>query len=374
MKQKTSFILTIILLSTILLHAQRTPLEIYTSGFNQGNINLWNYEKTTAAFYDPAESHFDKISFYSSFGKWTKSKIYEDTYINGHYIVPGFISIGIPINSLMISAGYYNYYNSRNYTTIQQSTIEEPLGTGNTINIEFGAKLHIIFNSVKYGLNNNLSIGIMFGLNILTEKFSKSNGSGYGYSFNTNIVWKPINTLKLGLNISSISNIDYVIKNELNRRIKIVEGDNDNNGNNEQIPASATDLKRRGFFPLSYGLKVGYAIQPDVKIDFRIERQEWDIANNADKSIFNVHFRSSYRIIEQIVLNIGYFTHNNPLLNYSAHNIEINKYKNLQYFSFGVDYQIFDSFVVNISVLDNNQISGNNYDLTYFSTSLLVEI
>jgi hypothetical protein len=181
---------------------EKEQLEIYNSGFTQGALSLWNHEKTTAAYYYPAEADYDNISIYCSIGKWANSTLYYDIYTNGQYVLPSFVSIGIPIGNFMISAGYNNSYNARIHTFLQFTTsMEAPKETSY---YESNSKLHTFFNSIKYEVNKNLSLGILLSFNVLSESAGMSNlkvsGQGYGHSLKASLLWKPASSLSIGFN------------------------------------------------------------------------------------------------------------------------------------------------------------------------------
>ena len=378
MTRKNNFIIVFIMLSTVLLHAQAKEsdeqLKIYNSGFTQGALSSWNQEKTTAAYYYPAEANYDNISIYCSIGKWANTPLYSDIYTNGQYVLPSFVSIGIPISNFMISVGYNNYYNARIHTSLSRTTMTNPDETGETTEYESNTKLHSFFNSIKYKVSENISLGVLLGYNILSESAhigsSGISGNGYGYSLKASLLWEPTNSLSIGFNYGFISSIDYVIEDESSDIEYVAE-----------IPGAGnavlveTEFKRKGSFPLSYSVKVGYKIQPNVSFDLSIERQTWDIIETDENSVINIRFRSSYRVTEQIVLNVGYFTHNHPFGGSTMDYWMMGSlYKNLQYFNVGIDYVITDSIVLNLSAFDSSQLSEDKYSQTYFSSAISIEL
>jgi len=378
MKKRIYISIVFIVLAVNCFQAQEQEhlTTIYNSGFTQGALSVWNHEKTTAAFYYPAETNYDNISIYCSIGKWANSKLYHDIYSNGQYVLPSFISIGIPISNFMISVGYNNYYNARTHSTFPVTTTGDPDGTGETYSFESNTKLHTFFNSIKYEVNENFSLGILFGFDVFSESSGSRNlgisRDGFGYSFKTSFLWKPTSSLSLGFNYGFISSIDYVIKHEPEIKMVIVDDVGGSLGGGTRM---IDPTEGKVSFPLSYSVKVGYKVQPNVSFDLSLERENWDFYELDENSVFNLRFRSSFSISEQIVLNVGYFTQNNPFWDKIVNSITIStRYKNLQYFSVGVDYLITDSIVLNLSVFDSNQLSGDKYGQTYFSSAISIEL
>jgi hypothetical protein len=167
---------------------------------------------------------------------------------------------------------------------------------------------------------------------------------------------------------------DYVVQNESTSDLKYkADAPEGNEPANDPVLVE-TDFKRKGSFPFSYSIKVGYEIQPNVSLDLSLERETWNFIETDENSVFNIRFRSSFRVHEKTVLNVGYFTQNNPFWDSSISYSIGNLYKNLQYFSIGVDYLITDSIVLNLSLFDSNQLSEDKSGQTYFSSAISIEL
>ena len=394
MDKKVYTCLIIFFLEVVYIQAQirfedREQTYIFTSSFTKIGSDYWasggaaisEYKGSAAAINNPAGLYYNKFNTCTEFGKWSTSDWIADFKRNGHYVLPSYISIGIPFKKFMTAIGYSNYYHSILKARMEITTLEQPQGTGRYIDAEKTIRLSTFFGSCNYLPNERVSFGLTIGLNHLAHKDKihkiEASGESLGYSLITGIILRPIKNLKIGYKFTYVSDVKYDIVIEPEPEVLVqVNADSNVSRNNPNISSNylQNSFPYIAKFPYLFETGLSYNIFKFITLLGKVELQKWRYDENETIDVVNYHLGSRFHVSNRFILSIGYFTQYEP----GEYDYISYVYPDQKFITFGVSLRLIDSLSATACILDSHILKEsdrvNKYLQTYYSFGMSLRL
>lgn len=340
--------------------------NIGTSNWASGGVAMTEYGNPAAPYSNPACLSANRLTVYCEFGKGNKLNWFEDIYFEGRYILPSFVSIAKPFGKWNISAGYMNYYYHHVEREISPTYYdpESPGGyrSGPVEKFETDERLHSIFVSTSYRLNDIISAGITTGFNIFDYRDDlleeNKNNRDYGFMMSAGWLVRPMPNLALANHIKYISDFELDIKISTGTLKTAAYASHLNKNNSPYIPIHSDKWTCPVFFPWS--VETGILYQPLQRLTFLVmmEVLKWD---NKSRDLNNiVNFRAGIKIgiFDPLSVRFGYYTRN-------GRSESTSDIYDQQFLTTGFVLNLTDRFTLSASYLDGILLSKDRQKSLY---------
>ena len=345
-----------------------TPIFVYSftkigvDNWASGGAALAQNSIPSAALTNPAGFSVSKLSFYAEFGKWATSEWNADTYLNGHFVLPGYISIGLPFYKISASFGYMNYYHFRLRYRTEVRTITDPEGTGEYIESETNIRLNNFFGSARYSPNDKISLGFTMGLNYLTRNdkmwHEKNEGNGFGFIFIAGLLIKPFQKFSFAYNVRYLTNINYDVSVYSQEPVVDENIDSLMRGNYKDtkyltVPESYPYTAK---FPFVFETGVMYQPFSFLSVYSTIELQKWP--DNEDRNFVNYHLGAKLSLLKWLTFSTGYFSQKESFIYYGDQ----------KFLTSGIRIQINESISLSACIMDSHILKEEGIDDSFYQT------
>jgi len=340
--------------------------KIGASNWASGGTGMSEYGNPVAPYSNPACLAPDRLTIYCEFGKGNKLNWFEDINFGDRYILPSYFSIAKPFGKWNISAGYMNYYYHHVDREISPTFFdpESPDGyrSGPVEKFETDERLHSIFVSTSYRLNDIMSAGIMTGFNIFNYKDDlieeNINNRDYGGVISAGLLVRPFPNLALAYNAKYITDFELTVKLPTDKLKTTANTSLLNKNNPRYIPIHTDNLTCSIYFPWS--LETGMLYQPVQRLMFlaMMEVLKWDNESKDLNNIVNFRAGVKFGIFDPLSIRFGYFTQNGR----SELTSDIYDQK---FLTTGFDWNITGRVTLSASYLDGILLSEDNPKYSY---------
>lgn len=346
--------------------SRRWGTPIFVSSFTRigvdnyaaGGAALAQNSTTTAAFTNPAGFSVNKLSFYAELGKWSESDWHEDVNRNGHFVIPGYIAVGLPINKISVSLGYMNYYHNRYIYRTEVRTITEPGGTGEYIELENNIRLHTFFGSASYSQGEKFSLGFTAGLNYFVSNYGSwyenAKGDGFGFIFIAGLLIKPFQKFSFAYNLKYLPTINYDLSVNLKEPV-IIDSTMSGNYEDSKYLAVSESYPYAVKFPFIFETGMMYQPFPFLSIYSKIEFQKWQ--GNNDRDCLNYHLGANFLLLKWLTFSGGYFSQDESFIYYDI---------DQKFLTSGLRIQINESFSLSANIMDSHILKEKDIANSYY--------
>ena len=155
-------------LSILLTSPEGSLTRVGINALGAGDAVVAEIGAASSALTNPAAMRLKAFSVSGEFGKYSTSDWMNDVDYNGHYLLPAFLSLGLPVGQMSLSAGYFKQFSHRlNIGPIPITTIEFPDGTGELFTAERRVDIHAFYAALSTPISDAVSVGLTLGLNYL---------------------------------------------------------------------------------------------------------------------------------------------------------------------------------------------------------------
>jgi len=292
--------------------------RIGISAWASGGVRTVEVGSPAAIFNNPALLKTQTLSAYTEFGKRSETDYIADTKFGGQFLLPNFGQVTTSFNNINVALGYSNLYDKFfSFGPYPVTTVDQPNGTGEFFTGKTSVVVHTITASVSHFFDDNLSVGLTSGVNIVSARDelwkSSAEGSGTGMILISGFYFQPIESFHIGGSLQLSSDISYTITMSGRDLLRIVDPDTVATRNNSIINARTVN----GFpfiakFPLTAQAGFKWDINEIVSVMAEVDYAEWSSISSNYDNVINNHFGIAVEPIQFLKIRGGYFSQLDP--------------------------------------------------------------
>lgn len=299
----------------VLVAPQASLTRVGVDALAAGGATVGEWGLATSAITNPATMRFQQMTAYAELGKYSTSKWIADIDYNGQYLAPSYVSFGLPLGEVNVSAGYFRQLSHRlTLENIQITDLAHPDGTGEFFNYELKTDVHSFFGAVSIPVDEVASVGLSAGINYLRfeDKFSnlKASANKIGAVFILGAVVTPIENLSIGTSVRYNSPIKFAPEFEGGQLIR--QDIDPGNGNNGYIRGNQETFSANLQLPPIIEVGAAWQVIPQLKVLASAEFQNWTSSSEEGaRNVWNIHAGTVIDATAFLSLRLGFFTLNN---------------------------------------------------------------
>jgi hypothetical protein len=314
-------------------------LPPYISSFTQPGVQSWSAGGSglvepglpTAALCNPAAMNADRITLYAEAGKRMEADWVYDIQRDGQWITPSFVSLTIPDNDWLFSAGYANFYDDYSATSMIETTPAFPEGAGESFESTRSVVVRDLYGSAMYRVANQLSLGLTVGLNIesVNETFwyLEGHGKGTGVMVVAGVLYQPFPEMRVGSAVTIPSPISMT----------------------ESFPSESNDYRTQ--FPWSVNTGVGWIVSPVFEVNLGGIIQHWTSVSENYDNVYEFHWGMVVHCLPEMTARFGFIAGVGPFPN-------LQQYDKQNYLTVGIEYHYRNFLMLTGGIMDSHLLGG----------------
>ncbi len=262
--------------------------------WGSGGAGISEHGIRAAAFANPALISFTSATVTVEGGWRPKTDYFNRMELDNTVPLPTYASIGLPLGTMSIEAGYCRAYDSRTYE--QSMTMTSPPQPDGFMfgPLEYRASVHTAFASASYAPVQNLVVGLTAGLDFITysdDAFTfKRHGDGTRMQFTLGAVAQPFETASFGVTLhgatrSSLANtIDY------------------------SEPGYRIPVSYWAKSPMDIALGGSYDATPWLTLLGSADYVNWSALEEGQRDVWQYHLGAAASVLPEATIRAGFFT------------------------------------------------------------------